>query len=207
MHSLQQIAKFTPKLKEIYGLYSKIPKLHLNSVTFFKSLSSKSTKNGDDEWNDAWETAWLPEDLSGKGARAQWEMDVHLPSTDPVEAADVDAETKAFVEDMNENWNERRKVTARTQELQTEKKDDKGGGEIGGSLYSLENIKKDYRLKKQRIHAGLWIKEIEKQQEANLMDSGLAGADDIDRLLDSYSEYASFSRRVILRFSLLLLSL
>ncbi|XP_042518719.1 protein GAMETE CELL DEFECTIVE 1, mitochondrial-like [Macadamia integrifolia] len=58
------------------------------------------------------------------------------------------------------------------------------------SLYSLENIKRDYRLKKQRIHAALWMKEIEKQEEAKLGDSttSAAGPKDIDRPLDSCSE-------------------
>ncbi|KAF9602157.1 hypothetical protein IFM89_025386 [Coptis chinensis] len=46
-------------------------------------------------------------------------------------------------------------------------------------------MKKDYRLKKQRIHARLWMKEIEKQEEVKL---GGSGGDDIERLLDSCSE-------------------
>ncbi|KAE8667631.1 hypothetical protein F3Y22_tig00112383pilonHSYRG00121 [Hibiscus syriacus] len=69
------------------------------------------------------------------------------------------------------------------------RKQKKEGKVDGGGLYSLENIKKDYRLKKQRIHAGLWMKEIAKLEEAKLGDS----ADDIDRLLDSCSESLSLS--------------
>lgn len=96
----------------------------------------------------------------------------------------MDAETKAFVEDMNENWNERRGAPRKKQqEVEKERK-----GEDGSSLYSLENLKKDYRLKKQRIHAGLWVKEIEKMEEAKLGDSGFGASDDIERLLDSCSE-------------------
>ncbi|GAB2297786.1 hypothetical protein Dimus_031873 [Dionaea muscipula] len=150
-------------------------------------FSTKSTKSkGDDDWNDAWETAWLPDDLSGKN-RAPWESDVNfgvsggdsnivLPSD-----ADADAETKAFIEEMNENWDERRKGSS--------KKNEEGGEknkEVG--LYSMENLKWDYRLTKQRIHAGLWMKEIEKLEEAKLGAPGLSGGDDIDRLLDSCSE-------------------
>ncbi|PNX65351.1 hypothetical protein L195_g054495, partial [Trifolium pratense] len=68
-----------------------------------------------------------------------------------------------------------------------------------GALYSLENIKKDYRLKKQKLHAGLWTKEIEKLEEAKLGDSGVpSGDDDIQRLLDSCSEYVSISLNVYL---------
>lgn len=66
------------------------------------------------------------------------------------------------------------------------------------SLYSLENVKKDYRLKKQRIHSGLWAKEIEKQEEAKLGDSmGVSGGDDIEKLLDSCSEYVSILCRIL----------
>lgn len=141
-----------------------------------KTYSTKSKSAGDDEWNNAWESAWLPEDLSAKN-RAPWETDVNFSSSESaiVLPSDVDAETKAFVEDMTENWNERRKG----QQKQEEKRD---------SLYNLENMKKDYRLKKQRLHAGLWMKEIEKQEEAKLGDLVAGGGDDIDRLLDSYSE-------------------
>nr|GEY45511.1 hypothetical protein [Tanacetum cinerariifolium] len=40
---------------------------------------------------------------------------------------------------------------------------------------------------KQRVHAGLWVKEIEKMEEAKL--GGSAGAaDDLDRFLDTASE-------------------
>lgn len=98
---------------------------------------------------------------------------------------EADAETKAFVEEMNENWNDRRKGS---------KKENSEKGEENGALYSLDNIKKDYRLKKQKLHAGLWTKEIEKLEEAKLGDSDVpAGDDDIQRLLNSCSEYVSFS--------------
>ncbi|KAB2090311.1 hypothetical protein ES319_A03G115700v1 [Gossypium barbadense] len=160
MYSFNRIAKSITK-PVMYTIHSKI----------------------DDSWNDAWETAWLPDDISPKN-RAPWEADVNFPSneesTKMALSSDVDAETKAFVEDMNENWNERRKSPKQKQKEEAEKE---GKGE-GGGLYSLENIKKDYRLKKQRIHAGLWMKEIDKLEEAKLGDS----ADDIDRLLDSCSE-------------------
>ncbi|KAJ4844794.1 hypothetical protein Tsubulata_034167 [Turnera subulata] len=154
----------------------------LTKPIFLKPLSTKN--NGDDEWNDAWESAWLPDDLTPKH-RAPWEADVNFRSPDP--AADLDSEAKAFVEDMNENWEERRKMTRKAQHQQQQQQGKEAEEKSSnGRLYSLENMKKDYRLKKQRIHAGLWVKEIEKQQEAKLGDS--AAGDDIDRLLDSCSE-------------------
>ncbi|XP_016485326.1 protein GAMETE CELL DEFECTIVE 1, mitochondrial-like [Nicotiana tabacum] len=157
-----------------------------------------STKSGDDEWNDAWESAWLPDDLSGKN-RAPWEADVNFALPDDTtnttentqnvpRASEVDAETKAFVEDMNENWHLRK---GKQQKNSTNDDNEKGiikMNENESSLYSLENIKRDYRLKKQRIHAGLWLKEIDKMEEAKLGDSIGGNADDIEKLLDSCSE-------------------
>ncbi|KAL9249298.1 GAMETE CELL DEFECTIVE 1, mitochondrial-like protein [Drosera capensis] len=147
-----------------------------------KLLSTKTPKSSDDDWNDAWETAWLPDDLSGKN-RAPWEEDVNfgVSSSDSnfVLPSEADAETKAFVEDMNENWDQRKKGSL--------KKVEEGEKDKGVELYSMENLKKDYRLKKQKIHAGLWMNEIEKLEEAKLGEPGLGG-DDIDKLLDSCSE-------------------
>ncbi|QHO55634.1 uncharacterized protein DS421_3g66830 [Arachis hypogaea] len=161
--------------------------------------SGRDSGNGEDEWNEAWESAWLPEDLTPK-SRAPWETDVNFgsPSTSLPESsstaisagvavaeteAHADAETKAFVEEMNENWEVRRKKGSKEKEKVQ-----------NGAVYSVENMKKDYRLRKQRVHAGLWVKEIEKLEEAKLGDSnGSGGGDDIQRLLDSCSEYASLS--------------
>ena len=152
--------------------------------------SSRDSGNGEDEWNEAWESAWLPEDLTPK-ARAPWETDVNFASTSSlpesagagVVAAEPDAETKAFVEEMNDNWEVRRKNGTKEKEKKVE----------NGAVYSVESMKKDYRLRKQRVHAGLWVKEIEKLEEAKLGDSVVGGGDDIQRLLDSCSEYASLS--------------
>ncbi|VFQ92220.1 unnamed protein product [Cuscuta campestris] len=164
-----------------------------SSQTVVRRLSGKT---GDDEWNVAWEAAWLPEDLSGKN-RAPWEADVNfsLPNdtsssdSQALLPSDADPETRAFVEDMNDNWDQRKgktpKKSSNTDDVSAKKAEDET------SLYSLENIRKDYRVKKQRIHAGLWVKEIEKMEEAKLGgDSG--DADDIEKLLDSASEIFDF---------------
>ncbi|XVF03364.1 hypothetical protein REPUB_Repub04eG0254700 [Reevesia pubescens] len=115
MHCFNRIAKsFTKPTINTY--HSKLAKSHLNPATLFKTLSTKPPQNEkENTWNDAWETAWLPDDISPKN-RAPWEADVNFPtneeeSTKIVLSSDVDAGTKAFVEDMNENWNERKKST------------------------------------------------------------------------------------------------
>ncbi|XP_006291507.2 uncharacterized protein LOC17887294 [Capsella rubella] len=153
-----------------------------NLPSILVNLMSTKSRNDEDKWNDAWESAWLPDDLTDK-SRAPWETDVNFDSKEST-IEETDVEAKAFVEDMNEHWNERRGKSGKVEEKRGEKK------EIDAeSLYSLETMKKDYRLKKQRVHASLWVKEIEKLEEAKLGDSGSGGgADDIDRLLDSCSE-------------------
>nr|XP_043626223.1 protein GAMETE CELL DEFECTIVE 1, mitochondrial [Erigeron canadensis] len=148
------------------------------AANHFRRLSTKAG-GGRDEWNDAWETAWLPEDLSAKN-RAPWETDVNFSISDTPEA--LDPEIKAFKEDMDDNWEQRRKKGKREEEKQRLMK----LKEEGKSLYSLENVKKDYRVQKQRVHAGLWAKEIEKMEEAKLGDS--VTGDDLDRFLDTASE-------------------
>ncbi|VVA93297.1 unnamed protein product [Arabis nemorensis] len=58
-------------------------------------MSTKS-RNDDDKWNDAWEST--------------------------VAIEEIDVEVKAFVEDMNEHWNERRGKSGK--EEKKEKKED-----------------------------------------------------------------------------------
>ncbi|KAG2394612.1 uncharacterized protein HKW66_Vig0180100 [Vigna angularis] len=58
--------------------------------------------------------------------------------------AEADKEMKAFMAEMNENWNERQRGLK-----------EKEKREENVALYSVENMKKDYRLKKQRLHVEL----------------------------------------------------
>ncbi|KAJ8616312.1 hypothetical protein MRB53_035684 [Persea americana] len=156
----------------------------------FSSSSSSSSSSSpppskvEDEWNDAWESSWLPEDV--KKNRAPWETDVNFTVETVVLPSDVDPDTKAFVQDMDDNWNERRRRKGTTTHSIKQLVDAPSGGEKPTNLSVVESMKKDYRLKKQRIHAGLWMKEIEKEEEARLGNSN--GVGDIDRLLDSCSE-------------------
>ncbi|GKB88837.1 hypothetical protein Tco_0961109 [Tanacetum coccineum] len=70
-----------------------------------------------------------------------------------------------------DNWEQRRKKSG-TNKSKREQEEERlmKLKEDGKSLYSLENVKRDYRVMKQRIHAGLWVKEIEKMEEANLTE-------------------------------------
>ncbi|KAL3574655.1 hypothetical protein D5086_022756 [Populus alba] len=75
--------------------------------------------------------------------RASWETDVNFSSSTGMVIAD---QTKAFVEEMIDKWIERRKIQPQPQGDRN-----KNGGD---SLYSLENMENDYKLKKQRIYRG-----------------------------------------------------
>lgn len=78
--------------------------------------------------------------------------------------------------EMDDRWSERSAAKKQQQEegvKQLEGKSRKAGAD-------------DYRLRKQRIHSGLWMKEIEKMEESKL--GGSEAGDDIDRLLDSCAE-------------------
>ncbi|GJY37383.1 hypothetical protein Tco_0422761 [Tanacetum coccineum] len=120
-----------------------------------------------------------------------FDIDVHLvrkkvsSDTPPKEEEVLDADTKAFVEDMADNWEQRRKIgrTSKTKREQEEERLTKLK-EDEESLYSLENVKMDYRVMKQRVYAGLWVKEIGKMGEAKLGGS----VDDLDRFLDTACE-------------------
>ncbi|XP_020580971.1 uncharacterized protein LOC110025052 [Phalaenopsis equestris] len=159
------------------------------SVSKFRPFSSSKGRStqpakptgsfGEEEWNDAWETAWLPDDLSARD-RAPWETDVNFPYSSPtISAGEIDADTKAFVAEMDDRWSERRAAKKQQQEE-------------GRHFVELVEGKErkielgDYRVRKQRIHSGLWMKEIEKMEESKL--GGSNDGDDIDRLLDSCAE-------------------
>ncbi|WOL11825.1 hypothetical protein Cni_G20589 [Canna indica] len=177
MHALGRLLACAPQLRPT-PVSSAIIGARQALSTRPHSLPPNSA-TGNDEWNDAWETAWLPDDLSPTSDRAPWEpanladassgADVGLP-------AEVDADTQAFVAEMNERWNERRDARRSQQGTQSVERA-KGGVKKGVD---------EYRVRKHRIHAGLWMKEIEKMEEAKLGDAN--ASDDLDRLLDSCSE-------------------
>jgi hypothetical protein len=148
-----------------------------------------SATTGDDEWNDAWETAWLPGDspTTSPAPAAPWESTAS-PSAPagasvPAITTDVDPDTKAFVAEMDERWAERRAAPRRAPSLRACRAAE-------GAVAKKKAQADEYRTRKQRVHAALWVKEIEKMEEARL-GGGAGGADDIDRLLDSCSECVS----------------
>lgn len=197
MHQLKRFFLHPPKLSSSSSLAPQIKTIPFSTKTNKFTPSSARTKGaaaattGDDEWNDAWESVWLPND-------ALESSDITLPSAADATAAvaassEIDADTKAFVAEMDERWNERRGAK-------------KSASPSTTSPPSNQKSKKkdadEYRVRKQRIHAGLWMKEIEKMEESRVGGdpTAYAAGDDIDRLLDSAAEWVV----IILGFSLLI---
>ncbi|KAH6770662.1 mucin-like protein [Perilla frutescens var. hirtella] len=187
----------------IHRLTSVVKNPNLNPTTVAAAAATfstkRSTKTGEEEWNNAWETAWLPDDLSAKSSRAGWESDVSFSLPTPTQKTptaissppeEIDADTQAFVEDMNDNWDQRKGKSVKKGSDRNEgsPESNSNSNSSSSSLYSLENIKRDYRLTKQKIHASLWVQEIEKLEEAKLGSSVSGADDDIEKLLDSASE-------------------
>lgn len=176
MHSLTRLRSLLPKFSSLNPqIIAKTSTKYFQKYPLSTTPNSKprATKTGDDEWNDAWESAWLPDDDLSSAAD-----DVALPFSAEATASpepEIDDETKAFVAEMDERWNERRAAATRSSSASDERSK-KGKNDLD-----------EYRVRKQRIHSGLWMKEIEKMEEARVADSTAAG-DDIDRLLDSCSE-------------------
>ncbi|KAJ6817558.1 uncharacterized protein M6B38_410825 [Iris pallida] len=148
-----------------------------------KKKPSSAAASADDDWNDAWESAWLPNDSTTTTTTTPpWENSASATTSSVAAAAaandeSIDADTKAFVAEMDDRWSERR---AAKKQQQTNRQPEQ-------QKNTSNNDKDVYRLRKQRIHAGLWMKEIDKLEESRL-GTGPAAADDIDRLLDSCSE-------------------
>lgn len=53
-------------------------------------------------------------------------------------------------------------------------------------VYTIERLAKDYRVMRQRVHAILWLKEMEEEEEKKL---GKPLDDSVEILLDTFPEY------------------
>ncbi|KAH9317886.1 hypothetical protein KI387_019655, partial [Taxus chinensis] len=169
--------------------------------------SGKSGKNDRDEedneeWNEAWESVWIPEDTK----KAPWEVNNDISSTSswldlPLEEDDDHCDPKQFLHNVNSKLDQMtnlmKQITeekprpdiipseeekGKTQQMQLHKENPED--------YMASKISRDYRNTKRRVHASLWLKEIEKQEEAKL---GNTADDDIDQLLDNCSQFFDYA--------------
>lgn len=161
-------------------------------------------KEDDDEWNEAWESVWIPEDTT----KAPWEVNDNACSTSswpdqPLEDDEDRHETKKFLHKVNNKLDQmtnlmkqitedRPKSSYYPLEEEKEKIDQKHLIKENPEDYIASKISKNYRTTKRRVHASLWLKEIEKQEEAKM---GNPANDDIDQLLDSCSQFFDYTDR------------
>lgn len=107
MHSLRLLLSYFPRFPTHFTR-------HLSTRRPPPRPSAAASTTGLDEWNDAWETAWLPNDDDPSAHhtstsitptdRAPWESSDTSESVngDSLVSADMDEDTKAFVAEMDE---------------------------------------------------------------------------------------------------------
>lgn len=61
-------------------------------------------------------------------------------------------------------------------------------------VYTIEKLAKDYRIMRQRVHAILWLKELEEEEEKKL---GHPLDDSVELLLDTFPEYVTNSYLIL----------
>ncbi|KAM1184770.1 hypothetical protein PS2_013845 [Malus domestica] len=121
--------------------------------------------------------------------------DVHKRTSEPTK------DVKAVL--IDSNWD----IEATQKELRRRWKDKRTGSELGArgsylkdlekaemykkhkeipEVYTVERLAKDYRIMRQRVHAILWLKELEEEEEKKL---GRPLDDSVELLLDTCPEF------------------
>eukprot|EP01018_Ginkgo_biloba_P005887 Gb_11832 [translate_table: standard] len=191
------------------------------SVSFSHGSRHYSGKSGkgyqdenddEEEWNEAWESAWIPEDSTGTD-KAPWEGNKQHKdswfsswstnsqgSEEPVQE-EHGADAKQFLSNINDKMSQMTSLMKQVTEegnnsnYSLTEEDKTKMQELHKEdleVYTVDKLAKDYRIKKQRVHATMWLKEIEKEEEAKL---GTPLDDDIEQLLDNCSEFFDYEDR------------
>lgn len=229
----------TPTVSSGYGCESFVPPVNKISK---RHCSGKSWKgydgevkkedDDDDEWNDAWESAWIPDESSS--GKVPWEQEdscssFSSPWPTPAHPYEEEKEGRDVTTVHNINSKMEQMTTLMKRITQVEEKeedqqsktptlqfhphpdpqeeDERDMRQSQQQLLFKENYledyrdskktvskEEDYRLTKNRVHAALWLKEIQKQQEeASASLGGNPPNDDIDQLLDKCSQFFDYA--------------
>lgn len=228
-----------------YGRESLVPHVISRSKRHYSGKSwegydggEKKEEDDDDEWNDAWESAWIPDESSS--GKAPWEREDSSCSSSssrptpahPSEAEEERRDVTHSVFNINSKMEQITTLMKRITQVEEEEEEAEEEEEEEDQqcktptfhphspeeeeiqmhqnqqelLYN-ENLpeeyrvsnkmatkKEDYRMTKHRVHAALWLKEIQKkQEEANASLGGNPVNDDIDQLLDKCSEFFDYA--------------
>ncbi|RZC74318.1 hypothetical protein C5167_049796 [Papaver somniferum] len=178
--------------------------------------SSTAPVGSNNDWDSAssWSTGITKEHLDGEAighqstaetGSAKPKPSVSSPSLSNVaeadsydEIADLLGKERRKSEEFVRGWGERMKET--TQLLKqvmepgvrgsylkdSEKAEMYKLHKMNPEVYTVEKLAKDYRVMRQRVHAILWLKEDEEEQEKKL---GKPLDDSVEKLLDSFPEF------------------
>lgn len=191
------------RLPQTAPYFSPLSLLSISRQHSGKSSKGDRDEEGNEEWDEAWESVWIPE----KTDKVPWELDKDASSTSswpdmPLEEEDEDCDPKQFLHNVNNKFDQMTNLMKQITEdqprtniiLPEEEKwntQPKQFVEENPEDYTGSKISKDYRITKMRVHASLWLKEIEKQEEAKL---GNPADDDIDKLLDDCSQFFDYQK-------------
>jgi hypothetical protein len=179
--------------------------------SFFRPLSS--SPGGEDEWGSSWSTGITKDHFDGSASavgrpapsqsapvsrelaavRAMDEEDQILRDVDR-----DNKEGKAFVDSWNDRLRETCELLKQVREpgsrgaylKDSEKQEMYRLHKEDPATYTVERLAKDFRVMRQRVHAILWLKEMEEEEERK---QGKPLDDSVEILLDSCPEYVTIS--------------
>lgn len=220
-----------------YGCESFIPPVNSRSKRHYSGKSwkgydgeEKEEDDNDDEWNDAWESAWIPDESSS--GKAPWEREDSscssfsspwpTPAHPPEEEKECRDATHS-VHNINSKMEQMTTLMKRITQVEEKEEDQRSqtptfhpDPQEGDQREMHQNQQQllfkenhseeyrvskktvtkdeDYRTTKHRVHAALWLNEIQKhQEESNASLGGNPANDDIDQLLDKCSQFFDYA--------------
>ncbi|RDX99472.1 hypothetical protein CR513_17466, partial [Mucuna pruriens] len=162
-------------------------------------ILSFSTDSRDEGWDGAssWSTGLTSDHFNGSPSQASPSAVLEeLQETEDMvrELEAEDRRSKAFVDSWEKRLEETSLVLNQVQEpgvrgsylKDSEKAEMYLLHKQNPEVYTVEKLARDYRIMRQRVHAILWLKEIEEEEEKKL---GHPLDDSVELLLDTFPEF------------------
>ena len=182
--------------------------------SFFRTLSSSpGGEGGGDEWGSSWSTGITKDHFDGSAsAVGRPAPSPSTPASKELEAVRAMDEEDEIMRDINRDnkesekfvnsWDDRLRETCEL--LKQVREPGSRGSYLKDSekqemyrlhkedpaTYTVERLAKDFRVMRQRVHAILWLKEMEEEEERK---QGKPLDDSVEILLDSCPEYVTSS--------------
>ncbi|BAT80198.1 uncharacterized protein HKW66_Vig0090110 [Vigna angularis] len=198
MQALHRFAFATRRVAASLSHDSLLPPASSRIISF--STNSRDGGGGafDAEWHTttSWSTGLAGDHFNGKPSESTSKVLSELQDTED-RVRELEASNrrgKAFVDSWGRRLRETSMLMKQIQEpgargsylKDSEKAEMYRLHKENPEVYTVEKLAKDYRIMRQRVHAILWLKEIEEEEEKKL---GHPLDDSIELLLDSYPEF------------------